>query len=116
MYVSFLPQVYYHRFGGCQNFFVDSVLQDLQRVFFWVLFSVEEIFTIITSMTEEETKIMRELWSRIQKKRKKLKISQEEFSAILGMDRSYLSMLEKWKANIAYLKLRKVADILDVEI
>ncbi len=67
-------------------------------------------------MTEEEKKIMRELWLRIQKKRQKLKISQEELSWILDMDRSYLSMVEKWKANIAYLKLRKIVQALDMEI
>lgn len=67
-------------------------------------------------MTEEEKKIMSELWLRIQKKRQKLKISQEELSWILDMDRSYLSMVEKWKANIAYLKLRKIVQALDMEI
>jgi len=77
---------------------------------------VYKVLIINTNMTEEEKKIMSELWLRIQKKRQKLKISQEELSWILDMDRSYLSMVEKWKANIAYLKLRKIVQALDMEI
>lgn len=67
-------------------------------------------------MTEDEKKIMVDLGARIQRKRKKLWISQDEFSGIVDMDRSYISMLEKWKANIAYLKLRKIGEILDMKI
>ena len=67
-------------------------------------------------MNEEDKKLLIDLWERIQKARKESKISQSELAEKTGIDRSYLSMVERWETNITYLKLKKISDELWMEI
>lgn len=66
-------------------------------------------------MTEIENKLLIELWNKIKKRRKELKLSQSELSDKTWIDRSYISMVERWKTNITYLKLVKISKLLEIE-
>ncbi len=63
-------------------------------------------------MSKEEIKILKELWEKIKTKRKTLKLSQSELSEKTWIDRSYISMVESWKTNITFLKLKKIEKVL----
>jgi len=63
-------------------------------------------------MNEKEKKLLIELWERIKNKRKKLKISQADLAKKTWIDRSYISMVERWETNITYLKLIKIGEVL----
>ncbi len=63
-------------------------------------------------MNEKEKKLLIELWERIKNKRKKLKISQADLAKKTWIDRSYISMVERWETNITYLKLVKIGEVL----
>lgn len=66
-------------------------------------------------MNENDKKILVELWDKIQKARKNAKISQSDLSKKTGIDRSYISMVERWETNITYLKLKKISEELGVD-
>lgn len=66
--------------------------------------------------TLEENKLLLELWEKIKNKRKDLKISQAELSEKTSIDRSYISMVERWETNITYLKLKKLEKILNINL
>ena len=63
-------------------------------------------------MNEQEKKVLVELWNKIRKKRIELKLSQSDLSEKSSIDRSYLSMVESWKTNITFLKLKKIEYVL----
>lgn len=67
-------------------------------------------------MNEEDKKLLIDLWEKIQKARKESKISQSELAEKTWIDRSYISMVERWETNITYLKLKKISDELWMEI
>lgn len=67
-------------------------------------------------MNEEDKKLLVELWEKIQKARKEAKMSQSELSEKTWIDRSYISMVERWETNITYLKLKKISNELWMEI
>lgn len=48
--------------------------------------------------------------------RKRKEISQEEFAEICGLDRTYISMIERGKRNISFINLVKVARGLGVSV
>lgn len=59
---------------------------------------------------DDENKLLLSLWELIRKKRKELSLSQSELSKKTLIDRSYISMVERWETNITYLKLKKISD------
>ena len=61
-------------------------------------------------MNEEDKKLLVELWEKIKKARKEDKISQSDLAEKTWIDRSYISMVERWETNITYLKLKKISD------
>lgn len=63
-------------------------------------------------ISEEESKLLLLLWETIRKKRKELMLSQLDLSKKTWIDRSYISMVERWETNITYLKLKKIEKIL----
>lgn len=67
-------------------------------------------------MNEEDKKLLIDLWEKIQKSRKEAKISQSELAEKTWIDRSYISMVERWETNITYLKLKKISEELWMEI
>lgn len=64
-------------------------------------------------MNEKEKKLLIELWEKIKEKRKELKMSQSDLSEKTWIDRSYISMVERWESNITYLKLVKIGEVLE---
>jgi transcriptional regulator with XRE-family HTH domain len=56
------------------------------------------------------------LGSRIRECRKLSGISQEEFAAMVGLDRSYVGCIERGEQNITVINLARVAKALGVEI
>lgn len=55
------------------------------------------------------TKVLHNLGSRVRAERESLGLSQEEFAEKCGFDRTYISLIERGKRNIALLNLEKVA-------
>lgn len=60
--------------------------------------------------------IVQELGNRIRELRKKTGLSQEKFSLMIGMDRTYYASVENGKRNIAILNIKKIADGLSISI
>lgn len=69
-----------------------------------------------TIFTDKEKELLVKLWQKIQKKRKGLKLSQTQLSEATWIDRSYISMVERWETNISYLKLKKIEEVLKLKI
>jgi ribosome-binding protein aMBF1 (putative translation factor) len=67
-------------------------------------------------MEKEEKELLIELWLKIKNARDKLDISQSDLAEKTWIDRSYISMVERWKTNITYLKLKKLEKILDLDL
>lgn len=57
-----------------------------------------------------------ELGKRIREYRNKIGISQEDFSLLIGMDRTYYSSVEKGKHNITIMNLKKITDGLKISL
>lgn len=74
---------------------------------FWIY---SAILLIIFSMEKEEKELLLELWLKIRNARDKLDISQSDLAEKTWIDRSYISMVERWESNITYLKLKKISD------
>lgn len=60
--------------------------------------------------------IMVEIGRRIRELRKERGLSQERFALEYGFDRSYLGAVERGERNISVLRLKKIAEVLGVEI
>lgn len=67
-------------------------------------------------MEKTDKEILEELWGKIKDARKALKLSQAELAEKIGIDRGYISMVEKWKTNITFLKLKKISDELNMNL
>lgn len=65
--------------------------------------------------TKEEQELLLELWNKIRNKREDLKISQADLAEKTWIDRSYISMVERWIVNVTYLKLRKIEEVLNLK-
>ena len=52
----------------------------------------------------------------VRKKRTALGMSQEEFAAEVGLDRTYIGGIERGKRNVALLNIKKIADALEVRV
>jgi len=61
-------------------------------------------------MEKEEKNLLIELWIKIKEARNEAKISQSDLAEKTWIDRSYISMVERWETNITYLKLKKISD------
>ncbi len=60
--------------------------------------------------------IQEQLGLRIQQLRKKRELSQEKFSLLIGMDRTYFASVEAGKRNVSLNNIKKIADGLDISI
>lgn len=67
-------------------------------------------------MKKTDEQILRELWEKISKLRKSKNMTQSFLWKKTWIDRSYISMVERWETNITYLKLLKIWEVLDMEI
>jgi len=67
-------------------------------------------------MSESEKKKLIELGEKIRNKRKEMKFSQSMLADKTWIDRSYISMVERWETNITYLKLVKISKLLELGI
>lgn len=67
-------------------------------------------------MINKEELLLKSLWEKIKESRKLAKISQAELSKKSWIDRSYISMVERWETNITYLKLKKICDVIWIKI
>ena len=56
------------------------------------------------------------LGKRIANARRAAKLSQDRLAERAGLDRSFISRLERGKANATYLTLRKIASALSIEL
>jgi predicted transcriptional regulator len=61
-------------------------------------------------MEKEEKNLLIELWVKIKETRNDAKISQSDLAEKTWIDRSYISMVERWETNVTYLKLKKISD------
>lgn len=60
--------------------------------------------------------ITHDLGIRIREYRQKMGLSQEKFSLIIGMDRTYYASVENGKRNISILNIKKIADGLSISL
>ena len=60
--------------------------------------------------------ITEKIGNRIRELRKETGLSQEEFAAKIGMDRTYFASVELGKRNISIVNLEKIADGLDISL
>jgi len=70
---------------------------------------------ITLSMEKTDKEMLEDLWAKIKEARKALKLSQAELAEKIWIDRGYISMVEKWKTNITFLKLKKICEELWME-
>lgn len=67
-------------------------------------------------MEQTEKELLERLWKKINKARKDMKMSQSELSKKTWIDRSYISMVERWETNVTFLKLKKISDELGMSL
>ncbi|EKD29776.1 MAG: hypothetical protein ACD_78C00274G0003 [uncultured bacterium (gcode 4)] len=67
-------------------------------------------------MEKTDKEVLEELWEKIRKARKEKGLSQSELSEKAWIDRSYISMVERWTTNVTFLKLKKINDVLWCDI
>lgn len=67
-------------------------------------------------MNEKEIKLLNQLAEKIKSKRLELNLSQETLASRCGLDRTYISLVERSKRNPSYLSLIKLCDGLEIEI
>ncbi len=65
--------------------------------------------------SENEKKILLDIWNKIKEKRAEIWLNQEKLALKIWMDRSYISMIERWEANITYLKLKRIEEVLNLK-
>lgn len=71
---------------------------------------------IITAMNTEEIKLLNQLAEKIKQRRLYLRLSQESLSDKCGLDRTYISLLERSKRNPSYLTLIKICCGLEMNL
>jgi len=67
-------------------------------------------------MDNIEIKLLNQLAEKIKKRRQFLKLSQESLSYKCGLDRTYISLLERGKRNPSFLTLIKICEGLEIKI
>lgn len=67
-------------------------------------------------MTEEETKELIKLGEKLRAFRLDKGLSQEKFSELSGLDRTYVSGLERGKRNPSFIILKRIVQILEIPL
>jgi len=67
-------------------------------------------------MNEKELQLLNKLAEKVKSKRLELNLSQEALADKCGLDRTYISLLERSKRNPSYLSLIKLCDGLEINI
>lgn len=67
-------------------------------------------------MEKTDNELLKELGEKIKKARKSVKMSQSELAEKTWIDRSYISMVERWATNVTFLKLKKICDAVGIKI
>ena len=67
-------------------------------------------------MTEEETKELIKLGEKLRAFRLDKGLSQEKFSELSGLDRTYVSGLERGKRNPSFIILKRIVEILEIPL
>jgi len=67
-------------------------------------------------MNENELQLLQNLAEKIKSKRLQLNLSQEALADKCGLDRTYISLIERSKRNPSYLSLVKLCDGLETDI
>lgn len=67
-------------------------------------------------MNEKELQLLKQLAEKIKSKRLELNLSQEALADKCGLDRTYVSLIERSKRNPSYLSLIKLCDGLEINI
>ena len=67
-------------------------------------------------MNEKEQQLLKQLAEKIKSKRLELNLSREGLADKCGLDRTYISLIERSKRNPSYLSLIKLCDGLDIDI
>ena len=60
--------------------------------------------------------VLKEIGSRINERRKSLKLSQEQLAKMAGLDRAYISSLENGKQNVTLGVILKLSEALDLSL
>ena len=68
-----------------------------------------------TTGREPETELRAQFGARIREQRRNLGVSQEELAAIAGIDRTYLSSIERGQRNVALENICRIAEALDID-
>ncbi|WP_323668672.1 helix-turn-helix domain-containing protein [Aliarcobacter butzleri] len=67
-------------------------------------------------MNEEELLLINKLAEKIKSRRLELDLSQEALANKSGLDRTYISLIERRKRNPSYLTLIKICEGLEIDI
>ncbi|MCT7561972.1 helix-turn-helix domain-containing protein [Aliarcobacter butzleri] len=67
-------------------------------------------------MNENESQLLTQLAEKIKSRRIQLNLSQEELAAKCGLDRTYISLVERSKRNPTYISLVKLSKGLEIDI
>lgn len=67
-------------------------------------------------MKNQEEMLLKELATRIKKRRNVLNISQEKLAEKCGFDRTYISLLERAKRNLSVTNLMRLCNGLELEM
>ena len=67
-------------------------------------------------MNENELQLLIQLAEKIKSRRIQLNLSQEELADKCGLDRTYISLLERSKRNPTYISLVKLSKGLEIDI
>lgn len=65
-----------------------------------------------TVYSQQEQKILQKLGTRLRELRKETGLSQEDFARKCGLDRTYISDVERGERNISVLNIYKIAKAL----
>lgn len=66
--------------------------------------------------SEKDRKFLKKIGDRIRKARLMNDISQEELAYLAGLDRTYISGIERGERNISVITIKKLSDALTLEI
>ncbi|HRE11478.1 MAG TPA: helix-turn-helix transcriptional regulator [Ignavibacteria bacterium] len=66
--------------------------------------------------SEKDRKFLKKLGENIRKCRMQKDISQEELAYQADLDRTYISGIERGERNISVITLKKITDVLKIEI
>lgn len=67
-----------------------------------------------TTYTSSEQKVLKKIGAKIRRFRNETQLSQEEFARKCGLDRTYISDVERGERNVSVLNLFKIAKSLKV--